>query len=181
MSSSMGFLRPVSESEVALMRSWRNAPSVRNKMYTRHEISVEEHEKWWTQAKKRDDQLYLMYESQECPLGIVAFSGIDNVSKNSSWAFYSSPEAPRGTGSKMEFLALDYAFQELGLHKLYCEVLSHNEKVIKLHKKFGFQVEGVFRGQHRMGEGYVDVYRLGIFEEEWYEKRHFIKPLIGNA
>lgn len=178
MSSIKGFLRPISESEVALMRSWRNAPSIRNKMYTRHEISIEEHESWWARAKKRDDQLYLMYESQERPLGIVVFSGIDNVSKNSSWAFYSSPDAPRGTGSKMEFLALEYAFHELGLYKLYCEVLSHNEQVIKLHKKFGFQIEGIFRGQHMMGDDYIDIYRLGIFEKEWGEKRRSIRSRI---
>lgn len=71
----------------------------------------------------------------------------------------------------MEFLALDYAFEELRLHKLYCEVLAFNTPVIKLHQKFGFEVEGVFREQHRREGHFVDVYRLAIFSGIWSEKR----------
>ena len=42
----------------------------------------------------------------------------------------------------METLALDYAFNELKINRLECEVLEFNSKVISFHKKFGFQEEG---------------------------------------
>lgn len=41
----------------------------------------------------------------------------------------------------MEYLALEYAFKDMGLHKLFCEVLAFNAPVIKLHQKFGFKIE----------------------------------------
>src|SRR5690606_38648738 len=103
--------------------NWRNAPAVRRNMYTRHEISLEEHLAWWKNVGSREDQLYFIYEYKNTPFGVVAFTQISNRDKNASWAFYASPEAPRGTGSRMEYLALEYAFKSLKLHKLHCEVL----------------------------------------------------------
>jgi UDP-4-amino-4,6-dideoxy-N-acetyl-beta-L-altrosamine N-acetyltransferase len=180
----LGMLRAIKSDELELMLSWRNAGAVRANMYTRHEISLEEHLAWWSRIQARRDQQYLMYERRDVALGVVAFNGIDTVNKNSSWAFYASPDAPKGTGSRMEFLALEKAFGELQLHKLYCEVLAFNVPVIKLHEKFGFKVEGVLRGQHLMDGTYVDVYRLGLLFDEWSGKREemldkLIKQSVG--
>ena len=44
--------------------------------------------------------------------------------------FYSAPGAPRGTGLQMELEALDFAFIDLSLQKLNCEVIATNKKVI---------------------------------------------------
>jgi UDP-4-amino-4,6-dideoxy-N-acetyl-beta-L-altrosamine N-acetyltransferase len=163
----IGLLRTIAEDEIELMRVWRNAPSVRANMYTRHEISVDEHQNWWSRIRLQNDQCYLMYELAGKQHGIVAFTNINEANKNSSWAFYASPNAPKGTGSKMEFLALDYAFSLLSLHKLQCEVLAFNTKVITLHQKFGFKIEGVFREQHLVEDVFTDIYRLSLFASEW--------------
>ncbi|WP_222130017.1 UDP-4-amino-4,6-dideoxy-N-acetyl-beta-L-altrosamine N-acetyltransferase [Bordetella genomosp. 13] len=169
--SELGFLRPIRDDELESMLSWRNAPAVRANMYTRHEISIDEHLDWWERTKQRDDQRYFMYEAGGRALGVVGFTRIDPLNANSSWAFYASPEAPRGTGSKMELLALDYAFGELKLRRLHCEVLAFNTAVIKLHQKFGFHVEGVLREHHKMDDAFVDIYLLGLLASEWSEKR----------
>ncbi|TBU91662.1 UDP-4-amino-4,6-dideoxy-N-acetyl-beta-L-altrosamine N-acetyltransferase [Stutzerimonas kirkiae] len=166
-----GVLRPINPEELELMLAWRNAPSVRANMYTRHEISLAEHLAWWSRIQGRSDQKYFMYEFQGAPLGIVAFTGIDRTNQNSSWAFYASPQAQKGTGSKMEFVALEYAFRNIQLHKLCCEVLAFNTPVIKLHQKFGFKVEGVLREQHMVDEAFVDIYRLGVLASEWAVQR----------
>ena len=174
----LGVLRAIREDELGLMLSWRNAPKVRENMYTRHEISMSEHLDWWGRSKGREDQRYFMFERFEKPVGIVGFSSIDSINSNSSWAFYASPDAPRGTGSRMEYLALEYAFDSLGLNKLYCEVLGFNVAVVKLHQKFGFKVEGVLREQHLHGISFVDVYRLGILSSEWRERSVALKEKI---
>lgn len=167
----LGILRNIADNELELMRAWRNEPSVRANMYTQHEISPEEHLTWWAKTKDRPDQKYFMYETAGTPVGIASFNGIDANSANSAWAFYASPTAPKGTGSRMEFLMLDCAFNTLNLHKLHCEVLAFNTAVIKLHEKFGFKVEGVFREQHKVNDVFVDTYRLGILVSEWQKGR----------
>lgn len=184
MTAIFGLLRDIRADELELMRSWRNAPNVRANMYTRHEISAQEHLAWWARISARDDQRYFMYERGGTPQGIVAFTGIDVLSNNSTWAFYAAPAAAKGTGSRMELLALNHAFDELNLHKLNCEVLAFNAPVIKLHEKFGFKVEGVLREQHRVDEQYVDVYRLGMLAREWAALRvpmeARLKGFLGN-
>jgi len=164
---SIGTLRPIRDDELELMLSWRNAPSIRANMYTQHEISIDEHRAWWKQTSKRDDQQYFMYEIATTPMGIVGFNSINKANRHAFWAFYASPDAPRGTGTFMEFLALEHAFQTLMLHKLSCEILAFNTSVIKLHQKFGFVVEGIFRAHHKIDNQFVDVHRLGILDAEW--------------
>ena len=169
--SNFGLLRDITEDELALVLSWRNHPSVSVNMYTQHEIGHQEHLTWWKNTKFRTDQKYFMYEQDGKPSGVTAFSSIDTKNCNAAWSFYASPTAPRGCGSKMEFLMLDYAFGVLGLRKLFCEVLAYNTAVINLHKKFSFQVEGVFREHFLSENGWVDIYRLAILSSEWQSHR----------
>lgn len=171
MAYKIGCLREIRPQELEKMLSWRNAPSVRANMYTRHEISLEEHRAWWDRIQSSTDHKYFMYEFESTPLGIVSFNGIDQANQTSSWAFYASPEAPKGTGSKMEYLAVDHAFRVIQLHKLTCEVLAFNTPVIRLHEKFGFKVEGIFREQHKIENVFVDIYRLGILSSDWTPRR----------
>lgn len=169
--NTLGQLRPIRNDELGLMLSWRNAPAVRANMYTRHKISEEEHLAWWTRTCQRTDQAYFMYEQESHSLGIVGITAIDIVNSNCSWAFYASPEAPRGIGSRMEYLTLEYVFGVLNLHKIYCEVLAFNTPVIKLHQKFGFIVEGILRQHHQVDGKYIDIHRLGLLHAEWEKKR----------
>ncbi|MBK1636518.1 UDP-4-amino-4,6-dideoxy-N-acetyl-beta-L-altrosamine N-acetyltransferase [Rhodovulum adriaticum] len=179
--TNFGNLRVLEDTDLELIRSWRNAPEVASKMYTRHYISESEHKLWWQNVRERDDQSYFLYEKANIPLGVVSLSQIDTINKNCFWAFYASPCAPPGTGSKMEFLALEHVFGFLGMNKLSCEVLAFNEPVIKLHKKFGFREEGRFREHHRIDDKHVDIIRLGMLAREWSGAREEMKDRIhGN-
>lgn len=177
----IGQLRAVRDDELGLMLSWRNAPAVRANMYTRHEIGLDEHLAWWQRTRERDDASYLMFEADGRALGIVAFTGIDRANRNAVWAFYADPDAPQGTGSRMEWLALERAFDTLALHKLSCEVLAFNDKVIRLHLKFGFQVEGTFREHHVVDGRFVDVVRLAILAPEWAARREAMWRRVSPA
>lgn len=174
----IGRFRAIEDSELEMMLAWRNQPNVRENMYTQHEITWGEHIAWWERLKQQSAQTYFMYECDSQPQGIVYFTSIDNACLNCAWGFYSSPDAPRGTGTKMEFLALDYVFKELGLHKLYCEVLAYNAAVIRLHGKFGFTQEGIFRQQFKREGEFFDIVRLGMLSSEWASLRDGIKQRI---
>ncbi|VVT32223.1 UDP-4-amino-4,6-dideoxy-N-acetyl-beta-L-altrosamine N-acetyltransferase [Rhizobium sp. EC-SD404] len=166
-----GTLRIMADDDLDLVLAWRNSPAVRRNMYTSHEISAEEHRAWWARMHDAKDRHDLIFEDNERPLGVVSFSQVSHSDRNAVWAFYAATDAPRGTGSQMEFAALDFAFKRLELHKLSCEVLAFNEPVIKLHHKFGFTIEGIFRQHHRRGEEFVDVVRLAILHDEWKSMR----------
>lgn len=170
----LGLLRDIKDDELQLMLTMRNQPSVRENMYTQHEISMEEHMTWWGQAAVSLDQKYFMYERLGSPLGIAAFTSINIHNKESDWIFYASDSVPPGTGSRMEFLMLEHAFTTLRLNKLYCEVLAINASVIKLHKKFGFSIEGVLKDRHKIQNTFVDSYRLVLLSSDWLNNRQFM-------
>ncbi|QQZ29928.1 UDP-4-amino-4,6-dideoxy-N-acetyl-beta-L-altrosamine N-acetyltransferase [Thiothrix subterranea] len=180
MQNTFGLLRNIEENEIELMLSWRNHPTIRANMYNQHEITIDEHVIWWNKVKSSKTEKYFLYELKGVATGIVGFNNINKQNNNSSWAFYASPEAAKGTGTKMEFLALEYAFNILNLHKLYCEVLSFNSSVIKLHKKFGFSEEGIFREQYCKDNHYINIHRLGLLKAEWTEKKDVMKSKIES-
>ncbi|MEZ0171831.1 UDP-4-amino-4,6-dideoxy-N-acetyl-beta-L-altrosamine N-acetyltransferase [Microvirga sp. TS319] len=178
--SEFGSLRNVSEDDLADMLAWRNSPSVRSKMFTQHVIAWEEHVRWWNAVKDRKDQIHFIYEFQNEPLGVVIFKDVDTLNKSSSWAFYAKPDAPKGTGSRMELLALNFIFLEFGMEYLYCEVLSSNEAVVGLHQKFGFSIKERLAEQ-RIGAQIFDFVRLGIERREWLQRRDEVMARMLSA
>jgi UDP-4-amino-4,6-dideoxy-N-acetyl-beta-L-altrosamine N-acetyltransferase len=172
-------LRPLSAGDLDLVLVWRNDPRVRENMYTNHVISPEEHRRWFDKASRDESKRLLMCEDETAvPVGVVTFSDIDPVHRRATWAFYSGDTTRRGVGSKMERLALDYAFSSLELEKLNCEVLSFNMPVVEFHRKHGFRVEGIFRNQFRRDGVTHDVYRLAHFRKDWIE---YVRPAIIRA
>lgn len=166
-------LRALTSEDLEMILVWRNDPLVRKNMYTSHVISPAEHRNWYARVKEDATKSYFVFENGGVPSGVVGFMDIDAVARRSSWAFYAAPGVLRGTGSKMEYLALEHAFGRMGLYKLHCEVLAFNPLVIRMHQSFGFKVEGILREHHRDSEGYHDVYQLGILDREW-EEQHLV-------
>lgn len=179
------YLRAIEEGDLRDILSWRNAPEVRKNMYTHHEISWVEHNAWFKSLKNNHRSLWYLFEDESHrPQGVIYINDYDPQQGNAFWGFYSSPNAPIGTGICMEYIALNHIFSTLKLHKLNCEVLATNKKVINLHKKVGFTVEGIFRDYHFNGNEYVDVVRLGITCSEWDSSKenllNRIKSLSGD-
>ncbi len=169
-------LREMAEDDLEMVLAWRNLEMVRANMYTDHVISLEEHRKWFAHAKQDPKTVYLICERHGIPIGVVNFVEIDRKNNKAYWGFYlGDEEGPRGRGSAMEFLALEYAFDVLNLHKLCAEVFSFNQPVIRLHSKFGFKAEGCFR-RHILKNGqYEDIVPIALFREEWKENRDRMK------
>jgi len=175
---------PLTESPPAIqsaVRLLRNQEDVRKFMYTSHEISEAEHEGWLASLVGNPRQSVFVAMLDGVLAGVVALSAINALQKTADWAFYLDPRLQgKGLGSRVEFWMLDHAFNEAGLEKLNCEVLASNTAVVKMHQKFGFQVEGV-RRQNIIKDGQrVDVVLLGITQAEWRDRRPDIEPLIAR-
>jgi UDP-4-amino-4,6-dideoxy-N-acetyl-beta-L-altrosamine N-acetyltransferase len=138
-------------------------------MYSDHAISPEEHARWFAVIAGDERRDYRIVEVDGTPVGVTNFYDIDRAQGRASWAFYLADPSVRGkgVGGMVEFLMIERAFDELGLRKLWCEVLASNEAVWKLHLKFGFTVEARFRS-HVVKHGEPqDVVGLGLLAEEW--------------
>lgn len=160
-------MRPMLESDLELVLRWRNAPEIRNNMYTQHEISWDEHVNWF-KCIDPEDTKYFIFEIDNDPVGVINFSRLKRNKRQAEWGFYSGDLSRRGIGKAMEVNALEYAFTKLGLEKLNCEVLSNNMPVVSFHRKFGFSVEGILKGHFEHSNGDIlDIYKLAITKKEW--------------
>lgn len=159
-------LRAMREDDLERVLSWRNHPEVRRYMYSQHEIGLDEHRRWFERAAQDPARHLLVFEKDGLPRGFVNLSLIASGGI-ADWGFYVAPEAPKGTGRLLGRSALDYAFIEVGLHKVCGQALAYNERSIRFHRSLGFLEEGTLRDQHHDGQRYHDVVCFGLLAAEW--------------
>lgn len=171
------FLNVLSSSldEQLEIRKWRNEEEVRKYMYTSNVISEKEHLKWINLLKESNDikVYYIIFENNK--IGIASISKIDKTNKICDWAFYFNNNIKKGIGigKIVEKEFVNYIFNNFDIEKLNCEVLSNNLKIVEMHKKFGFTLEGILRKNILKNNERLDIYKLGLLKEEWsnrYEK-----------
>jgi UDP-4-amino-4,6-dideoxy-N-acetyl-beta-L-altrosamine N-acetyltransferase len=169
----------IDENDALQILEIRNEIPIRKNMYTDHEISRDEHFGWIDRLRDREDIKFFAVLFDGEIVGGVSLSNINTAHKRADWAFYLSESTHgRGIGAALEYKFVSLAFGQFEIEKLNCEVISFNDRVVKLHEKFGFRVEGV-RREHviRAGQKF-DAVLLGITKQEWtarYEPNGSVK------
>ena len=170
MSSLATGVRRMTAADLDLVRAWRNRADIRQWMFTQHEIGAAEHAAWFDRASQAADRCLLIYEEAGVPRGFVHFS---NVAPGAAadWGFYTSADAPKGTGRALGHAALDYAFDALALHKVCGQMLASNAASIRFHQSLHFTQEGVLRAQYFIGGVHLDLLCFGLLVDEWRAAR----------
>ncbi|WP_081581595.1 UDP-4-amino-4,6-dideoxy-N-acetyl-beta-L-altrosamine N-acetyltransferase [Pararhodospirillum photometricum] len=166
-------LRAIEESDLPIISFWRSQPEVYEYFYEYLPISVRQQKNWYEKQLQDSSEINFVVADIKTgkAIGTVSIYHIDRRSRKAEWGrlIIGDPSARSGgKGAEIEALVLQYSFEHLNLNKLYCEVLLQNEKVVSLHKKFGFHHEGVLR-QHAFKAGkYEDVVMLSMLAEEYF-------------
>lgn len=161
--------------------SIRNAPSVRSRMYTDHEITADEHRNYVAGlATSERERLYAVLRDGRQVAGTLGFKNIDRVNKRTDWAFYLREEERGGLGSALEAFVLDEVLVASGFAKLNCEVLENNPAVVALHERFGFAREGFRTSEIERSGTRLGVYCLGITRGDWMAARGGILRRISD-
>ncbi len=159
-------LRKVESVDLGVVFDWRNDESIRRHMLSQDVIDYSAHVAWFETASVSRDRRLLILELDGVPSGYVHFK-IDWYNSTATWGFYKAPSAPMGTGRILGQLALDFAFDRLGLHKVWAEVLSGNEASARMHYALGFRQEGLMRQAYKVAGEYADVVYYGLLSQDW--------------
>lgn len=135
-------------------------------MFSRHEIDMDEHRAWYARANMDETRKLLIVQEDQIPLGFVQLSNV-SLGSVADWGFYVRPDAPKGSGLKLGWAALEHAFEELCLHKVCGQAIESNHASIAFHKKLGFKQEGVLREQQRIEDAYHTLICFGLLRREW--------------
>jgi len=171
-------LRRITNADQGRLHRWRNLPAVARWMYHDHVISEDEHNAWFASMTNDETRIYWVALRHDRPVGVVHLSNI--ASGAADWGVYIAEDSAMGTGagSGAAFLSLDYAFANLGLHKVRCEAIADNARAITMYERVGFRREGLLRSNVRRGSDWLDVVALGLLSQEWNVLRAGIKKSL---
>lgn len=131
-----------------------------------HEYTNEDIENWISFHNNNPDEVLLVIEDLVAGrlIGHVGLYKIDRVAKKAEYGILIADDNSRGKGygTKATSLMVEYAFIELGLHKVTAEVLNENAPSLAMFKKCGFSVDGCLRDDVYKNGRYYDVYCMSI-------------------
>jgi RimJ/RimL family protein N-acetyltransferase len=139
---------------------------------------MSEHQAWFNRAHLDETRKLLIVQEAQIPLGFVQMRNV-SFGSVADWGFYLRPDAPLGSGQKLGWTSLEYAFSKLGIHKICGQCIESNHASIAFHKKLGFQQEGLLREQKLIDSKYHSLFCFGLIRTEWQPDR--LKQKDKNA
>ena len=145
---------------MVMERAPENAPFIR-------QWSIQEHRS----AISDDNMAHLIVEnaSNNKVIGYVILIGLENPDKSIELKRIVIEEKNRGFGKEALQLVEKMAFENLGAHRLWLEVMENNDRAIKLYESEGFTLEGVHRESLKQGENYVSLRVMSMLTHEYCE------------
>lgn len=112
-------------------------------------------------------QLRLMIVAKENTIGCVDLFEFDAINRRAGIGILIS-EKERNNGYAFEVIELiiNYSFNTLHLHQLYCNIIFDNEISLNLFKKHGFEICGCKKQWVKIGKVWKDEYILQLINNE---------------
>ena len=173
-------LRNVNINDSDRLIKWRSSECIRKKMINAHIVQKEEHENWLRSVLNNSNAQWFIVNYKETAVGAMYITDISKKDKTSTWGMYVDRRYMGSVvGVLMEVIAIDKMVFDLGIRKIWGETLETNKKLLSMHKKFGFNIEGVYKKQIYRDGVYIDVYRIALFSTKWKEIRNNLISSLG--
>jgi RimJ/RimL family protein N-acetyltransferase len=166
-------LRPLCEEDVDNIMTWVNEPAVVGNFaaFAGAPISREEELAWVRRTVgARNEKVWSVFaEDGGRYLGQVGIHQMHAHSKvgRLGVVIAARGEMGRGHGSAAIRKALDCAFGELALHKVWLMVFRHNTRSRGIYQRIGFVEEGVLREEYFHEGAWHDMVRMSVLAHEW--------------
>jgi len=163
-------LRPLEKRDIELKVRWYNDPAVNKTLILNEELELEKSQEWFDKAVQDDSRRDLVIETKDGkPIGLTGLREIDQlhgtaecfcvIGDKSFWG--------KGIGTQVHSMLINWAFDELNLHKIWAVVYTNNAAVLRLVEKLGFEIEGTLREEKYIGGKRIDLLRIGVLRNEF--------------
>jgi RimJ/RimL family protein N-acetyltransferase len=168
------FLRLMEERDIPDKVRWVNDPEIR-KILISDLISESGTKTWFLKASashSRKEFIICLNESNES-IGFTSIKNIDRTNLKAEMSLLLGNKEYWGHGYAKEArkLLLDYAFNELGLNRIYTFNWVKNGKIISLNKKLGFIIEGELRQDIFFNGEFRNMVIMSILKKEWQKNQ----------
>ncbi len=105
-------------------------------------------------------------------VGIAGLDGISSPNRDAVVALFIDKSVRRkGVGIRAGALVIDFAFRQLGLHRVTSYYRADNVRSVDLLQQLGFEVEGRMRQAWFADGRHFDMIVVGLLQNEWEKKR----------
>jgi diamine N-acetyltransferase len=172
------FLRPFSKRDLPHIQRWSNDAELRKLTGEIAPISPAEAEKFYRELRSDENRAWyvIVLKNGNRVIGEAGLLRMFRPWRNTDMTIIIGEKDARGKGYGKEAgrLLLNYAFQQLGFHRISVGVVGFNKNAIRFWKSLGFKEEGVRRDEYFCDNKYSGFIMMSILEDE-YEKS------IGSA
>lgn len=137
-------LREIKESDIEVIRIWRNKEHIRKYFVNSSVISEEQQKGWYRAYKNKGNEMMFIVEEKnnlQRPIGAVALYHIDFHHQSGEFGrLMIGDERARGKGygKKITKMLCKYGFEKLSLSDIYLEVFVDNVAALKIYVDIGF-------------------------------------------
>lgn len=160
------YLRPITIEDTDDIIRWRNSETVRPYFIYQMPFTREGHLNWLkTMIDTRRGYQFIACERQTGrPIGCTYLRDlVEEHSKAEIGIFIGEKDwIGKGLGSEMIKLTVRFAFEDLGLHKVFCRILSGNMPSIKCFERSGFEREAYLKKEVFVNHQYRDVIFMAV-------------------
>lgn len=154
-------LRLLSVRDLSTTLAWRNREDIRHNFINSDIISLESHLKWWEEyCVKNNDFIFMIQETESLnrPVGQISLYNIDLKSSEAEYGrLMIGDNEARGKALARHAteILIAWAFNSLGIERIYLEVFKDNTIALNLYRRCGF----ITTGDHGR------LYRMSILKE----------------
>lgn len=164
------------EADLEQVLQWRVSPDVTRFMTTDIEYNLENQKKWFAKISKDDSARYWVIELDGKPIGVINLIEIDRTHRRCSIGYYIGDVGSRSIGFMIPPYIYNYVFNNLGMHKIYGEIIEGNDNLLKMHKIHGWRQVGIFKDHVFKYGKFSDVYIVELLSDSWKE----LQPKFGR-
>lgn len=136
-------LRKITTDDTGLIVKWRNNKRVFDNFVFSERLTPEMHNQWLIEKVEKGivEQFIIIEKETENPIGSVYFRDIDNEKREAEYGIFIGEDGAvgKGYGNETAKIALEYAFNEMKLDKVFLRVFEDNVPAIKSYEKAGFK------------------------------------------
>lgn len=174
--SRAAILRALGDQDIDELMAFQNDPQLKKlTMGWPMPVSRVKVSSWLETLSQADDEVLLGIVKKETDdlVGTIRLMKIDWRHRKAELGIYigHSEHQRKGLGKEALKLILDWAFHDLGLHKICLRALRENSQAMAAFESVGFREEGTMREDFYQDGEYKDVAIMGMLDGEYIEKR----------
>ena len=100
-------------------------------------------------------------------IGYVILIGLNNSDRSIEFRRIVVAKKGYGYGRQAIRLVKKMVFNEFKAHRLWLDVMAHNQKAYALYLSEGFTEEGVLRESYKQGDRFIDLKIMSILEQDY--------------